>query len=81
MQSSHVKQTLALNSYPRKYFCDQRKVIERSLSTLFFESFTWIPYIQAVSGKIQHVLIEVGQGCYKTTFDYKTPSFLNRPFK
>ena len=40
VQSSHVKQTLALNRYPRKYFCGQRKTTDRSRSTRCFESFT-----------------------------------------
>ena len=60
VQSSHVKQTLALNGYPRKYFCGQRKTTDRSLPTRSFESFTLIPYIQGVSDKIQRVLNEVG---------------------
>ena len=60
MQSSHVKQTLALNGCPRKYLCGQRKITDRSLSTRSFEYFTLIPYIQGVSDKIQRVLNEVG---------------------
>ena len=60
MQSSHVKQTLALNGYPRKYFCGQRKTTDRSLPIRSFESFTWISYIQGVSDKILRVLNEVG---------------------
>ena len=60
VQSSHFKQTLALNGYPRKYFCGQRKTTDRALPTRSFESFTSIPYIQGVSDKIQRVLNEVG---------------------
>ena len=60
VQSSHVKQTLALNRYPRKYFCGQWKTTDRFLPTRSFESFTSIPYIQVVSDKIQRVLNEVG---------------------
>ena len=60
MQSSHVKQTLALNGYPRKYFRGQRKITNRFLPTRSFESYTSIPYIQGVSDKIQRVLNEVG---------------------
>ena len=60
MQSSHVKQTLALNGYPRKYFRGQRKITDRSLPTRFFESFTSIPYNQGVSDQIQLFLNEVG---------------------
>ena len=60
MQSSHLKQTLALNRYPRKHFRDQWKItIDRSLPTHSFESFTSIPYIQGVSDKMQRVLNEV----------------------
>ena len=59
MQSSHVKQTLALNGYPRKYFRGQRKITDRSLHTRSFESFTSIPHIQGVFNKIR-VLNEVG---------------------
>ena len=29
LQSSHVKQTPALNGYPRKYFCGQQKITDR----------------------------------------------------
>ena len=60
VQFSHVKQTLALNGYPRKYFCRQQKINNRSLPTRSFESFTSILYIQGVSEKIQRVLKEVG---------------------
>ena len=60
MQSSHVKQTLALNGYPRKYFCGQRKTTYRSLPSRSFKSFTSIPYIQGISDKIRRVLNEVG---------------------
>ena len=60
MQSSHVKQTLALNGYSRKYFCGLRKITDRSLPTQSFKSFTSIPYIQGVSNKIQRVVNEVG---------------------
>ena len=60
VRSSHVKQTLALNGYPRKYFCGQRKTTDRSLPTRSFESFTSMPYIQGVSDKIQRVLNKVG---------------------
>ena len=59
MQSSHVKQTLALNRYPRKYFCSQQRITDRSLPTHSFESFTSIPYIYSVSNKMQRVLNEV----------------------
>ena len=45
-QSSHVKQTLALNGYPRKYYRGQRKITDRSFPTRSFKSFTSIPYIQ-----------------------------------
>ena len=60
VQFSHVKQTLALNGYPRKYFCGQRKTTNRSLPTHSFESFFPIPYIQGVSDKIQRALNELG---------------------
>ena len=60
VQSLHVRHTLPLNGYPRKYFCGQRKTTDRFLPTRFFESFTSIPYIQGVSDKIQRVLNEVG---------------------
>ena len=60
VQSSHVKQTLALNGYPRKYFRVQRKITDRSLPIRSFESFTSIPYIQGVSDTRQRVLNEVG---------------------
>ena len=59
LQSSYVKQALALNGYPRKYFCGQRRITDRSLPTSSFESFTSIPYIQSVTDKIQRVLNEV----------------------
>ena len=51
---------LALNGYPRKCFCGQRKMTDRSLPTRSFECFISIPYIQGVSDKIQRVLNEVG---------------------
>ena len=35
MQSLHVKQTLALNGYPRKYFCCQRKATDKVPSYSF----------------------------------------------
>ena len=60
VQSSHVEQTLALNRYPRKYFCGLQKIIDRSLPTRSFEFFTLIPYVQGVSDKIQRALNEVG---------------------
>ena len=60
MQSSHVKKTRVLNGYPRKYFCGQRKITERSFPIRSFKSFALIPYIQGVSDTIQRVLNEVG---------------------
>ena len=60
MQSLHVKQTLALNGYPRKYFCRQRKTTDRSLPSHSFKSFTSITYIQGLCDEIQSVLNEVG---------------------
>ena len=59
MQSSHVKQTLALNGYPRNYFRGRQKITDKSLQTSSFESFTSIPHIQGVFDKIQRVLNEV----------------------
>ena len=81
-QSSHVKQTLALNGYPRKYFCGQRKTTDTSLPTRSFESFTSIPYIQGVSDKIQRGLNEVGfKVTMKPHFNKKTSSFPKRLFR
>ena len=60
VQSSHAKQTLALNGYPRKYFCGQRKITDRSLPIRSLESFTSILCIQGMSDKVQRVLNEVG---------------------
>ena len=57
VQSSHVKQTLALNGYPKKYFRGQRKTTDKSLPTRSFKSFN---SIQGVPDKIQRVLNEVG---------------------
>ena len=59
VQSSHVKQTLALNRYPRKYFHGQWKITDRSLHTHSFESFTSKTHVQGVFDKIR-VLNEVG---------------------
>ena len=59
-QADYCVQALALNGYPRKYFCGQWKTTDRSLPTHSFESFTSIPYIQSVSDKIQRILNEVG---------------------
>ena len=60
VQTSHVKQALPLNEYPRKFFCGQRKITNRLLSICSFEFFTLIPYIQGVSDKIERVLNKVG---------------------
>ena len=59
MRPSHLKQTLALNGYLRKYFSGQWKITNKSLPTCSFESFNLITYIQGVSDKI-HILNEVG---------------------
>ena len=65
--------TLALDGYPRKYFCGQRKTTDRSLPVRN----------QGVSDKIQRVLseVEVKVAMKPHLTIKKTSSLTERPFR